>query len=116
MNEEPRPGDLNQRIRILVWSDVPNGAFGLDQTFAAGLDVWAKREPIHALTLRAGVQTGEAPTDLFFVRVQPGTAAEEITAAHVVEWRGRRYRVVDTISVGAMRRFTRISAKDLGAI
>ena len=116
MNQEPRPGELDQRVKIRLWSDVPNASFGLDQTVDAGTDVWAKREPIHGLALRAGMQTGEVPTDLFFVRVQPGTAPEEITAAHVVEWRGRRYRVLDTISVGALRRFTRISAKDLGAI
>lgn len=116
MNKEPRPGDLDQRVTIRLWSEVPNAAFGIDQNFDAGIDAWAKREPIHGLAIRAGMQTEEVPTDLFFVRVQSGTAPEEITEAHVVEWRGRRYRVLDTISVGSMRRFTRITTKDVGAI
>ena len=116
MNQEPRPGELDQRVKIRHKTNMPNASFGLDQTFDAGTDVWAMRYLVLGLALRAGMQTGEVPTDLFFVRVQPGTAPEEITAAHVVEWRGRRYRVLDTINVGALRRFTRISAKDLGAI
>lgn len=114
MNQEPQTGELDQRIKIRLWSDMPNVSFGLDPEFDAGIDVWAKCEPVHGLALRAGVQTGEVATDLFFVRVQSGTAPSDITAAHVVEWRGRRYRVMDTISIGARRRFTRITAKDLG--
>lgn len=101
---------------IRLWSDVPNTAFGIDQTFDAGLSRWAKHDPIHGLTLRAGAQTGEVPTDLFWVRYSAGTTPAEITASHVVEFNGRRYRVVDTIDVNGARSFTRITTKDLGAI
>ena len=108
-------GDLNRRIVIRPWSDVPNAAFGLDQTFATGLTRWAKHEPVHGLALRAGMQTGEAPTDLFFVRYGTGTTPHDITAAHVVEFAGRRYRVLDTIDVDGDHEFTRLTTKDLGA-
>jgi len=113
---EPRPGELNERITLRLWSDVPNAAFGIDPVFDVGISRWAKHEAIHGLALRAGVQTGEAPTDLFFIRAGSGTTPQDITGAHVVEWCARRYRVMDTISIGAARRFTRITAKDLGAI
>lgn len=116
MIDEPTPGELDRRITIKSWSDEANAAFGLDQNFTEPKTVWAKHEPIHGLTIRAGMQTEEAPTDLFFIRAAAGTQPEDITAAHVIEWRGQRYRVLDTISVGSMRRFTRITAKHLGAV
>lgn len=109
-------GDLRRRITIRAWSDVPNAAFGLDQTFAAGLTVWTKHEPIHGLALRAGAQTDEVATDLFYVRRMAGTAPHEITSAHVIDFSGRRYRVMDTLDVDGERKFTRITAKDLEAI
>lgn len=112
----PGAGGLNRRITIRLWADVPNAAFGVDQTFDAGFERWAKVEPVHGLAIRAGMQTGEVPTHLFWVRYSALTKPESLTASHVVEWRGRRYRVLDAISVEDMGRFTRISAKDLGAI
>jgi head-tail adaptor len=112
----PGAGCLNRRILCRLWSDVPNGAFGLDQTFDAGVSRWAKVEPIHSLTLRADVNTGEAPTHLVWVRYGTGSKPEDFTASHVIEWRGRRYRVVDSINVDGLDRFTRLSVKDLGAI
>lgn len=110
----PDPGELNRLVKIRLWNDVPNVAFGLDQNFDAGLQCWAKREPIHSLAMRAGFNTGEAPTDLFFVRYGTGTKPEDITASHVVELDARRFRVLDTMDVGNQRRFTRISTKDIG--
>jgi len=109
-------GQLIRRIVIKLWADVPNAAFGLDQTFDAGITRWAKHEPIHGLTLRAGAQTGEAPTDLFFVRRGTGAKPEDLTAAHVIEYNGYRYRVVDSIDVDGARQFTRITAKQLEAL
>lgn len=113
---EPRAGDLRERILLRQQADVANAAFGIDQTFDAGVTRWAKHEAIHGLTLRAGMQTGEVPTDLFFIRSGTGTRLQDITASHVIDWRGRRYRVMDTIAVGVTHSFTRISAKDLGEV
>lgn len=115
-NELPNPGELQRRIVIRTWSDVPNAAFGVDQTFDAGIPRWAKVEPIYGIAIRAGMNTGEVPTHLFWVRYGPGTQDVDINASQVIEWRGRRYRVLDAINVNNADRFTRISAKDLGAI
>lgn len=112
----PRAADLNRRINIRLQTDVPNASFGVDQTFDAGLPRWAKKEPIHSLALRDGANTGEAPTDLFWVRWGTGTKPADLTASHVIDFDGRRYRVLDTIDVDDLHQFTRISAKDLGAI
>lgn len=112
----PSPGELNRRVSIRLWSDTPNGAFGLDQSFGTPVDRWAKKEPVHSLAIRAGMQTGEQPTDLFWVRLGPGTRPEDFTLAHVIEMAGRRYRVIDAIDVNGAGVFTRVSTKDLGAI
>ncbi len=112
----PQAGELNRRITIRLWADVPNAAFGLDQTFDPGTPRWAKVEPIHSLAIRAGQQTGEEPTHLVWVRYSPGTRPQDISASHVIEWRGRRYRVLDSIDVADAGRFTRITVKDIGVI
>jgi head-tail adaptor len=109
-------GSLSRRIVIKAWSDTPNAAFGLDQTFTTALTRWARHEPVHGLAIRAGMQTGEAPTDLFWVRYGAGTRPHELTAGHVVEFNSRRYRILDAIDVDGLHVFTRITAKDLGAI
>lgn len=112
----PHPGELNCLIVIRTWADVPNAAFGLDQTFDPGTDCWAKREPIHSIAMRAGQNTSESPSDLFWVRWSVGTRPDDITVSHVVEFEGHRFRVLDAIDVDNAHRFTRITTKDLGAI
>lgn len=116
MSHRPDTGEMQRRITIKTWSDVPNAAFGIDQTFDAGIQRWAKVAPIHGLSIRFGMQTGEVPTHLFWVRYGPDTRPEDFTANHVIEWQGRRYRVLDAIDVNNDNRFTRISTKDLGDI
>jgi len=112
----PVAEELNRSVRLRVWSDVPNAAFGLDQTFDVGRKLFAKVDPIYGLSIRAGAQTGEVPTHLFWIRYGTGTRPQDITASHVFEWQNRRYRVIDAINVGDMQRFTQVSVKDLGAI
>jgi hypothetical protein len=112
----PDFGELQRRIVLRLWTDLPNAAFGVDQTVDAGIALFAKREPVQGLAIRLGMQTGEAPTDLFWVNYGPGTREGEITTQHVIEWNGRRYRVLDAINVDDAQRFTRITTKDLGAI
>jgi head-tail adaptor len=115
-NHLPQPGELRRRILLRLWTDMPSGAFGLDQTFSAGIALWAKWEPIHSIAIRAGAQTGEEPTDMFWVRWATGTKPQDITSSHVIELAGRRYRVIEAIDVNGANQFTRISTKDLGAI
>jgi len=112
----PSAGDLSRRIHIRLQTDVPNAQFGVDQTYSAGFWRWAKKEPIHSLALRAGMNTGEQPTDLFWVRWGTNTKPTDFTAAHVIEHDGRRFRVLDSIDVDDCHEFTRIGAKDLGPV
>jgi head-tail adaptor len=110
------PGQLTRRILLRLWADSANAAFGLDANYDAGRHLFAKVEPIHSLALRAGMNTDEVPTHLFWIRYTPETRPEDITTSHVIEWYGRRYRVLGAINVQDEQIFTRITAKDLGAI
>lgn len=107
---------LDRRIVIRHWSDVPNSAFGLTPVYDAGITRWARREPVHSLAIRAGVNTEEAPTDLFWVRYAPGTRPQDLTAEHVIELDGVRFRILESINVDDADQFTRITTKYLGAI
>lgn len=112
----PDAGDLNRRITIRLQRDVPNAAFGIDQTFDAGIKRWAKKEPINSLALLHGENTSELPTDLFWVRYAIGTRPEDLTTEHVIEFNEKRYRILGVVNVNDQQRFTRISAKYLEAI
>jgi head-tail adaptor len=116
MSRLPRTGELNRRILLRVRTDVPNASFGVDETYDAGIPRWAKKEPIHSVAIRAGQNTDESPTDLFWLRWGTGTKPTDLTTSHVIDYSGRRYRVLDSIDVDDKHRFTRITAKDLGAI
>lgn len=112
----PAVGELNRRVAIRRWVDVPNAAFAVDATFDAGITRWAKIEPIHSLSLRLGVQTGEVPTHLVWVLYGERSRPEDITIEHVIETRGVRYRVLGAHDVLDRRRFTRIEVKALAPI
>lgn len=114
---EPKDvGELNRRVVLKRWTDVPNVGFGIDQTFSDETPLWAKVEPVHGLTLRAGMNTEEMPTHLFWIRYSDGRRAETLTQTHVFEFKSRRYRIVDAINFNDEREWVRCSVKDLGAI
>lgn len=107
----PTVGELNRLVTIRRWQDVPNAAFGVDQTFDAGVQVWAKVEPVAGAIYYGTKQTGENVTHRFVIRYRIG-----ITAEHVVEYAGVRYRIQRVSDMNDARRFTVIEAQELGTI
>lgn len=112
----PDTGELNRRIVIRRWTDVPNASFNVDQTFDAGINRWAKVEPIRGIASRMGVATVEEATHYFWVRYSAETTADYFSQDRVIEYRGRRFRILDAQNFQDADRFIRITAKDLGAI
>ena len=112
----PDTGELNRRILIRLWTDMPNASFNVDQTFDAGIARWAKVEPIRGIAARMGVATGEDPTHFFWVRYSAETPAEYFAQNRVIEYRVRRFRIIEAQNFQDADRFIRITAKDLGAI
>ena len=109
-------GMLDKLIKLRLWSDVPNAAFGLDQTFDAGIDCWANRRPSGQAAYWGAKQVGEEVTDRFTVRRDTGTHPEQITGLHVVELDGFRFRVVRAFDLDGATEFTAIDCKLLGAV
>ncbi|WP_075795200.1 phage head completion protein [Massilia putida] len=112
----PDTGELNRRIVIRRWTDAPNASFNVDQTFDVGISRWAKVEPVRGIASRMGVTTGEEPTHFFWVRFSFETPAEYFAQDRVIEYRARRYRILDAQNFQDADRFIRITTKDLGAI
>jgi head-tail adaptor len=107
-------GSLNRRGQIRLRTDAANASFGITESYSAGITRWCKREPVHGLSIKAGAQTENVPTDLFWFRWSTGTKPADITTGHVIDSGGRRYRVLDAIEVDGARQFTRVTAKDIG--
>lgn len=113
----PNTGELNRRIRIYAWQDVPrDAAFGLTQNLDDAYTCWAKVEPVNGVAYWLGKQIENEVTHLFWIRLTSQTSPENLTAEHVIEWQNRRYRVMRTHSFADNRKFTVIEAKDLGDI
>ena len=112
----PDTGELTRQIVIKPWSDIPNAMLAIDQTYGTPLTCWAKVQPVTGVLYWAGKQIDNEVSDIFWVRYYDGTRPEQITGQHVIEWNGRRYRVMRTTNAGDAQCFTMIEAKNLGAI
>lgn len=112
----PGPGELNQRLRLREWSDIPNASNGLDQSESAGRKLWGKMECVGAQMFWGSMQTGEGITHRAYVWRVPGTEPEAFTGRHVIEHAGFRYRVMRSIDVNGERVMTAVELKVLGPI
>lgn len=113
----PEAGEMQRRVVVRLWVDVPVGMTGVQQDFSSvpPVALWAKVEPVHSLAIRYGAQVAEVPTHIFWVRYQ-AFKPEQLTAQHVIEWQGHRYRVLGALDANNAQRFTRVECKDLGVI
>ncbi len=107
----PTIGELNRLVTIRRWQDMPNAAFGVDQTFDAGVSLWAKVEPVAGVIYYGTKQTGENVTHRFTIRYRT-----DISAEHVIEYAGNRYRIQRVSDLNGAHRFTVMEAQELGAI
>ena len=109
-------GRLDKFVRLRKWEDVPTGMSGLQQNYDDGIDRWAEILPVGAMTHYGAKQVGVEITHRISFRAEAGTQVHEITAEHVIEHAGRRYRVLRCTDVEGAGRFTAVEVTDLGAI
>lgn len=109
-------GALNKFIRIRRWQDEPDTGFGIEQTFDSGFNVWAKKTPVNSVIFLGSVQAQNVITDRFTVRRSPRVNEAEVTASHVIEYAGMRYRVKRVLAVDGDLVFVSIDTELLGAI
>lgn len=109
----PKPGELNRRITIKDWQDVPNASAGIDQNFTAPLNTWAKHEPVGARLYQESIQLNEVITDRFYIRYRPNFKVDK---NKVIEYDDTRFRIRRGSDVGGMKRFIVIECEALGPV
>ncbi len=112
----PTIGDLNRRVLLRVWTDTPNISFGVTPTEDAGITRFAKISPVSGTYNWGTKQVGDEITHRVWLRYATGTKPEDITGAHVVEHKNRRYRVKRCTNWEDSQRFTMIEVTDMGNI
>lgn len=93
MASDPQVGELNDRVKIREWQDVPGFGSSIEKTFDAGVNVWAKIVPTGTAIYIGSMQVDSSITHQMFVRYSPAINERTVTANHVVECDGLRYRV-----------------------
>jgi SPP1 family predicted phage head-tail adaptor len=114
-----RAGDLNRRVRIRKWTDVPTGGmggFGGQQVFDPGVTVWAFIRPTGAALFYGTQQIQGGITHEVVVRRNSVLTEALITSEHVVEHKGIRYRVHRAKNVDDADTWVAIDVEQLGAI
>ncbi|CAL8476408.1 phage head closure protein [Caballeronia sp. S22] len=108
--------EFDKRVTVRRWLDVPDSGFGIEQTFDDGMRIWAKVEPVSSGIFFGSKQLEQSVTHRFTVRRSSQVTESSVTAEHVVEYRGERYRVKRTIALEGRRDRVAIDAELLGAI
>jgi head-tail adaptor len=116
MANDPQVGEMDKRVRIRAWQDVPDAGFGIEQTFDEGREVWAKVLPVGSAVFLGSMQVDSSITHQAFVRYSPEVNERTVTAAHVVELGLDRYRVKRANAYKGQKNFLFIELELLGAI
>ena len=97
----PRIGQLHHRVSIFTWRDVPSGVASVTPEFTPFAECWARLEPVGEMILQGSINAGQAVTHRMIVRHR-----RDLTARHVVEYDGQRYRIRRITDLSGERRFT----------
>jgi SPP1 family predicted phage head-tail adaptor len=106
-------GDLNKRIAILLKQDAPDAGFDIESTYTEVAQAWARIEPVAGSVYYGSIQAENAVTHRITIRSRRDLT---ITADHVIEHKGSRYRVRRVSDVKGQGWATAIEAEELGAI
>lgn len=112
----PQAGELDRRIIIKEQSDIPAMGAAITQNFTTVATVWAKHQPVGSAIFFGTKQIGEDVTDRFIVRRNTTINEQTVTANHVIEFSGNRYRVRRASDLEGARQYTMIEAEGLGNV
>lgn len=113
----PSAGELNCRISIKRWEDVPSGNADLAAYYTEVWQCWAKIVPVGSLIYQGSVQTGQTVTHRIIIRRVEGTTdPPSLARQHVIDCEGQRYIVRRVTDLEGKKLFTQIEAEETGAI
>lgn len=100
------PGKLDRRAEILAWTSEQDGS-GLRETYTTIATVWARLEPVGALTYWFGKQQLDtAVTHRITIRRTGKLRPETLTGRMCVVIDGSRYNILRSSDLEGERRFT----------
>jgi SPP1 family predicted phage head-tail adaptor len=108
--------ELNRRIDIREQTDIPAMGGTVTNTFSAPIPVWAKHQPVGNAIFFGTKQVGENITDRFIIRRSLTVNEKTVTANHVVEYDGQRYRVRRAADINGARKFVMLEVENLGNV
>jgi SPP1 family predicted phage head-tail adaptor len=108
--------ELNRRIKIREQADLPAMGGTVTQNFTDLADVWAKHQPVGNAIYFGTKQVGESVTDRFIIRRSLTVNERTVTANHVVEYDGQRYRVKRAADINGEKRFVMLEVENLGNV
>lgn len=111
---EPQAGELNRRVAIKRWQDMPamSGSITVSDTLVA--TVWAKIEPVGNAIFFGTKQVGEDVTDRIYIRRTSALTERTITGEHVCESGGLRYRVRRASALNGEKKWLLLEVEALG--
>ena len=112
----PHIGELDRLVKIRLWTDTASAAFGINQTFDAGQEVWARLEPTGAALFYGTAQVESRVTHRLATWRTSTVNARSITGAHVVECDEIRYRVKRATNMDLAGAFTLLDLEELELI
>lgn len=112
----PAAGELNRRIAIKQQADMPAMGAAVTQNFSDFATVWAKHQPVGSAIFYGTKQVAEDVTDRFIVRRTALVNEHTVTADHVIEFVGYRYRVRRASDLEGAQQYTMIEAEKLGHV
>lgn len=116
MTNDPTIGELDSRVLIRRWQDLPNADFGTTPDYDAGYEIWCKLVPSGSAIYFGTMQVNESVTHQAFVRYTPDINDRTVTGQHVVECEGERYRVKRATKWGGQKVFLYLELELLGSI
>lgn len=111
----PAIGEFDKLVKVRLWTDTPT-TFALEQQFDVGQDAWASLMPAGSAVFYGTQQVTTGVTDQLITWRTSMLNARTVTARHVVEYDGQRYRVRRATDMNGEKSFLVVDLELLGAI
>jgi hypothetical protein len=115
----PDIGELDKFVRVRAWQDEPSAGMGIDQTYDAGVDAWARIEPTGSALFYGTAQVETGITHRAVTWRTSQLNADVIGGSHVIDHGGNggmRYRVRRATDINGRQSFVLFDLEQLGVI
>lgn len=103
-------GLMRERVAIEAQSTVTDAAGAITTTWSPVATVWARMKPINAQQLALAGRDEGVRTYIMTIRYRT-----DITTAHSIVWRGRKFDVQGIVDETEQRQFMTVTLREIGA-